>query len=281
MANRTFKSPGEMNKESVGNYATVNGLKMYYEVHGTAGAGGQPPLVLLHGALSATGTSFGQLLPLFAQHRQVISVEQQAHGRTEDIDRPLRVEYMAEDTVALLKQIGIQKVDLLGYSMGSGIALQIAIQHPELVRKLVTVSLAYNRAGYHPGSLDNIQTLTPEMMEGSPFHEEYMNIAPHPENFPVLLEKVKDMDASIPEWTPEAIHSIQAPTLLIIGNSDLVRPEQAVEMFRLLGGGVFGDLAGLPRSQLAVIPGSTHITVAYRGEWLAPMVESFLDGPKI
>ena len=262
---------------TVGNYAEVNGLKMYYEVHGASQSANAVPLVLLHGALSATETSFGQVLPAFAKTRQVISIEQQAHGRTADNDRPLTIPQMAEDTVALLRQIGVQQADFFGYSMGAGIALQIAVKYPEMVRKQVLASITYNMEGLHPGLLDGIQDLKPEHLYGSPFHNEYMRTAPRPEDFPILLERVKEMDSNVQSWPAEAIRAIQAPTMLVYGDADIVRPEHMVEIFRLLGGGVIGDNVGLPRARLAILPSTTHVTIAYRGDWLAPMITEFLD----
>ena len=252
-------------------YALVNGLNMYYEIHGE----GQP-LVLLHGALSAIGTSFSKVLPQLSSTRQVIAVEQQAHGHTADIDRPLTYEQMADDTAALLQQLGFEKADLFGWSMGAGIALQIAIRHPEVVRKLVLASVTYNRNGFCPELLAGLETSKPEDLAGSPFQEEYERFAPKPQEWPRLFAKVNQLDREVQDWPPEVIQSIKAPTLLIIGDSDLVRPEHTVELFRLLGGGVAGDLVGLPRSQLAVLPGTTHVTLVDRAKWLVSMISQFL-----
>jgi len=261
-----------------GHYTNVNGLKMYYHVYGPERPMGQPPLVLLHGALSATGTSFGPLLPGLEANRQLVSIEQQAHGHTADIDRPLTVEQMAEDTLALLRQIGVHEADFFGYSMGSAIALHIAIHTPEIVDKLVLMGgVTYKMDGLHPGMAEGMDSLKPEDLAGSPFHEEYLRIAPKPEDFPQLIEKVKDMDRNTKDISSEAVRSIQAPTLLIIGDADIVRPEHVVEMFRLLGGGVIGDLVGLPKSWLAILPGTTHITVVERSGWVVSMIQEFLD----
>jgi pimeloyl-ACP methyl ester carboxylesterase len=255
-------------------YAPVNGLEMYYEIHGT----GQP-LVLLHGAFSAIGTSFENVLPELAETRQVIAFEMQAHGRTADIDRPLSMEQMADDTAAALRHLGIERADVFGYSMGGGIALQVAIRHPEVVRKLVLASVAYKGSGVHPGLMEGLAEMKPEMMFGSPWHEEYTRIAPRPEDFATLFAKKTQMDREVRDLPAEAIEEIKAPTLLIIGDSDIVRPEHAVEMFRLLGGGVVGDLAGLPNSQLAILPGTTHVTVVQRADLLLAMIPPFLDAP--
>jgi pimeloyl-ACP methyl ester carboxylesterase len=256
-------------------YAPVNGLEMYYEVHGAG-----RPLVLLHGAFSAIGTSFQHLLPDLAKTRQVIAFEMQAHGRTADIDRPLTLELMADDTAAALQYLGIERADIFGYSTGAAIALHVAIRHPDVVRKLVLASVTYNLSGVHPGLMEGLGEMTPEMMFGSPWHEEYMRIAPRPEDFSVLFDKKTQMDREIQDVPAETIRAIEAPTLLIIGDSDLVRPEHAVEMFRLLGGGVFGDTpAGLPKSQLAILPGTSHVTLVERADLLLTIIPSFLDAP--
>ena len=255
-------------------YAKVNGLNMYYEIHGE----GQP-LVLLHGALSAIGTSFGKLLPDLARERRVIAVEMQGHGHTADIDRPLRYEQLADDIAALLTQIGIEKADLFGWSLGAGVALQTAIRHPEVVRKLVLASVTYNSGGLYPELLAGIENSKPEYLAGTPFYEEYTRIAPNPQDFSRLFAKQQQLDGEIQDWPVEAIRAIKALTLLIIGDSDIIRPEHTVELFRLLDGGVAGDLVGLPRSQLAVLPGTTHVTLVDRAEWLVSMITQFLDTP--
>lgn len=263
-------------------YVAVNGLNMYYEMHGTGtgtGSGSDVPLVLLHGGMSATGTSFGKLLPGLAQSRRIIALEQQAHGHTADIDRPLSMEQMADDTAAALQQLGITNADILGYSVGAGIALQVAIRHPEMARKLVLISVTYNSAGLHPGLQEGIANVTPEAFAGTPFYEEYLQIAPRPEDFPRLVERMKQLDSQVQDWPAEAIQAIKSPVLLIIGDSDIIRPEHAVEMFRLLGGGVMGDMAGLPNSQLAILPGTTHITVVHRADLLLTIIPAFLDAP--
>jgi pimeloyl-ACP methyl ester carboxylesterase len=256
-------------------YVAVNGLQMYYEVHGT----GQP-LVLLHGAFSAIGTSFGALLPDLAKTRQVIGFELQGHGHTADIDRPMSLEQMADDTAAAIRQLGIGPADIFGYSMGAAVALHVALRHPDVVRKLVLASVTYTLSGIHPGLIDGLGEMKAEMMHGSPWHEEYLRIAPNPDAFATLFAKKTQMDRGIQDIPAEAIQAIAAPTLLIIGDSDLVRPEHAVEIFRLLGGGVFGDTpAGLPNSQLAILPGTSHVTVVARTDLLLAIIPPFLDAP--
>ncbi len=258
-----------------GRYATVNGLRMYYEIHGTG-----TPLVLLHGAMMTIETSFGKILPTLAKTRQVIAVELQAHGRTADRDRPLSYEQMADDTDELLRQLGIEKADFFGYSMGGGVALQVAVRHPDRVRTLVFAGGAsYSPDGWYPELLEAEKKMKPEDFTGSPWQQAYARVAPRPEHWATLVTKVKDLDLTFAGWPPEQVQAIKAPTLLMIGDADIVRPEHVVQMFRLLGGGVPGDLVGLPRSQLAVLPGTTHVTLVDRAEWLLSMVSAFLDAP--
>src|SRR5919199_4195976 len=204
----------EMNDTSKGNYAEVNGLNMYYEIHGT----GQP-LILLHGAYM-TIDAMGELVPSLAGTRQVIAAELQGHGRTADIDRPLTYEQMADDVAALLRHLVIEKADIFGYSMGGGVALQVAIRHPEVVRKLVVASASYTSDGMHPELLEMIPTITLEVFAGSPIEEAYLRTAPNPEHFPTLVAKLKQLDMEPYAWPPEDIQGIAAPTLLIIGDSD-------------------------------------------------------------
>ena len=256
-----------------GAYADVNGLNMYYEVHGS---GDGVPLVLLHGALSATGSSFGPLLPGLSAGRRVISIEQQAHGHTADIDRPLSVRQMVDDTAALLAQLGVAQADFLGYSMGAGIALHLGIERPDLVRKVVLATVSYNHAGLHPGLLEGVSQTTPEMLAGSPWEEEYLRVAPNKDDWATLVRKNSQME--IPELTAEQVASLQAPALLILGDSDIVQPEHIVEMFRLLGGGVIGEM-GMPRSQLAILPGTAHSTLMTDVDLLLAIVPPFLDAP--
>ena len=254
-------------------YAPVNGLEMYYEIHGAG-----RPLVVLHGAYKTIGT-MGEVVPGLADARRVIAVELQGHGHTADIDRPLSYEQMADDVAVLIGHLGIEQADVFGYSMGGGVALQVAIRHPEVVRKLVAASASYTSDGVYPEVLAMIETITPEAFAGTPWFAEYARVAPNPDDFPALVAKLKRLDAEVYAWPPETVQAIAAPTLLIIGDSDVVRPEHAVELFRLRGGGVPGDLTGLPNSQLAVLPGTTHVGVMERADLLLAMIPAFLDAP--
>ncbi len=267
-----------MDDETKGNYAEVNGLRMYYEVRGSG-----EPLVLLHGAYM-TIEAMGELLPGLAETRRVIAVEQQGHGRTADVDRPITYEGMADDTVALLRQLGIDGADVFGFSMGGGVALQLAIRHPGRVRKLVVASASYTSDGMQPELHAMVPSITPEMFAGSPIETAYLEVAPNPGDFPALVEKLKRLDMTPFDWPARDIRGIEAPALIVVGDADAISLEHAVEMFRLLGGGVMGDLDGLPKSQLAVLPGTTHFIppgsgVLDRHDWLLAIIPPFLDAP--
>jgi pimeloyl-ACP methyl ester carboxylesterase len=262
-------------------YAPVNGLQMYYEVHGRGGV----PLLLLHGAFSNVETDFAKVLPLLTANRQVIGVEQQGHGRTGDIDRPLSYEQMADDTAALLRHLSIDQIDVFGYSFGGAVGLQLAVRHPDLVRKLIMVGgTSYRPEGLYPQVLAMSESLTAKdlaaALAGTPWQEAYARIAPNSDDWATLVEKKMELDRGWQGWSPETIRAIEAPALLMIGDSDIVRPEHTVELFRLFGGGVPGDLTGLPKSQLAILPGTTHVTIVWeKTDWLASMITAFLDSP--
>jgi len=247
-------------------YAPVNGLKMYYEIHGTAN-GNNPPLVLLHGGGSTIGTSFGKVLRPLAETRQVIAFEQQGHGHTADIDRPFSFEQSADDAAALLRHLKIGNADFFGYSNGGNIALQIAIRHPELVRKLVVASAMFKRDGLSPEFWESMKRATLQSMPAE-LREAYLRVAPHPEQLPAFHDKSVRRMLEFKDWGPEELRKIGAPTMVMIADGDIVRPEHAVEMFRLL-----------PHAQLAVLPGTDHMTLVNRAEWQVSMIKAFLDAP--
>ena len=257
-------------------YAAVNGLDLYYEVHGDG-----PPLVLLHGAYM-TADMMAPLAQGLSGVRQVIVPELQAHGRTADVDRPLTYEQMGDDVAELIRHLGFERADVFGYSMGGGAALQVAIRHPEVVRRLVVASAGYRYDGMPAEALAMFPSITPELFAGTPMETEYKRIAPNPDDFPVLVEKLKTLDTTDFAWPEDAVRGIAAPTLIVLGDSDGVRLEHAVEMFKLRGGGVMGDLSGMPESQLAVLPGTSHFVppgsgLLDRAEWMLPMLRAFLD----
>jgi pimeloyl-ACP methyl ester carboxylesterase len=261
-------------------YAPANGLDTYYEFHGEPN--GKPPVLLLHGAYMSTG-QFGPFLPGLAATRQVIVTDLQGHGRTADIDRPITYEGMADDCAALLNHLGIAQADIMGHSMGGGVAIQVAIRHPELTRTLVPISAAYRYDGMQPELIALLPTLTPEALAGSPFETVYKEIAPHPDGFPELVRKVVELDSTDYAWDAD-VATIAAPALLLMGDSDFATLEHAVAMYRLLGGGAMGDMAGISKARLAVLPGTTHflppgLGMLDRHEWLLAMIPAFLDAP--
>lgn len=252
-------------------YVRVNDVNMYYEVHGEG-----RPLVMLHGAYM-TALGFKKLIPELSKTRKVITMDLQSHGRTADIDRPITYENLAEDVAALIRHLKLDSVDVFGYSMGGGVALQLAIRHPQLVRKMVVASASYNMDGAYKEMWDFIPTMTLEVFDGSPWKKEYDSLAPNPEDFVKLFAKLKTLDMTPYDWGAETIRSIKAPMFIIVGDADVVKPEHAVEMLRLTGGGVIGDMAGIPNSRLAIFPGTSHVGVIERTDWILSMVPEFLD----
>jgi len=246
--------------KAAGQYADVNGIKLYYEIHGTGA-----PLILLHGGLGAI-SMFGPNLPALAKGRQVIAVDLQGHGRTADIDRPLSPELMADDIAALIKHLKLEHPDLMGFSLGGGVALLTAIKHPELVGRLVVVSTPIRRDAFYPDILAQQKQVTAEAAEAmkqTPMYQLYASIAPRPEDWPRLLAKIGEGMAKDFDFSKE-VAKIEATTLVVAGDADIFPPAHAVEVFGLLGGGKRDpgwDGSGRPKSQLAILPGVTHYTM--------------------
>jgi pimeloyl-ACP methyl ester carboxylesterase len=259
-------------------YADVNGLEMYYEIHGSGGH----PLVLLHGGLVTIDLIFGQLLPVLAQNRQVIAVELQGHGHTALGDRSMSYEQMADDTVALMDAIGVANADILGYSLGGGVALQIAIRRPEVVRKLVIASAPFRTEGWAPEILGSMAALNAEAaaaMVETPLYQAYVSVAPNTDDWPRLVTEVGQLVTGQPyDWSAE-VAAITAPILFIYGDADSVQADHMLDFFQLLGGGVVGDLGQVANVQLAVLPGTAHSAVFFRTDLLLAIIPPFLDAP--
>ena len=253
-------------------YAQVNGLKMYYEVYGTG-----KPILLLHGAFNTINMAFGQLIPELSKTRQVIAVELQGHGRTADIDRAFSFESMADDCAALLKQLKIDSTDVLGYSMGGGVAQQLAIRNPSLVRRLILVSTVYKYEGWSKETRSILPMLTPEMFEPTPIKQEYDKVAPDPKHFKDFVNKMKKFVTTSYDFGADKIKAIKSPTLIIAGDGDGVTAEHAVEMYRLRGGSYMVDFGPVHAAQLAIFPGSSHISVMMETNWLVTMINPFLN----
>lgn len=264
------------NETMIGHYAQVNGVQLYYQVHGS----GQP-LILLHGGIGAI-EMFGPVLPMLATGRQVIAVDLQAHGRTADVERPISLEAMADDIGALIQHLGLGKADVMGYSMGGGVAVQTAIRYPDRVRKLIAVSIPYKRSGWYPEIIAGMEGMGPaaaEPMKQTPMYALYAQIAPRVEDWPVLLTKMGDMLRKDYDWSDQ-VSQIQLPTLLVVGDADSVRTSHAVEFFERLGGGQRDggwDNSGRSKAQLAILPATTHYTI-FSSMALAQTVIPFLDG---
>lgn len=258
---------------NAGRYASVNGVDLYYEIHGDG-----PALVLLHGAMGTIDSCFADLLPRLAAGHRVIAVELRSHGHTADVDRPLSYQDMADDVAALVGMLGTGPLDIVGYSMGGSVGLELTIRRPNLVKRLVYAGGAtYRRDGLHPEMLGDTSDAT-DALDGSVWHQAYVSVAPRPEDWPRLVRKVMELDR-FEGWRAEQVRAITRPVLVIVGDSDIVRPEHAVEFFRLLGGGVIGDIVGVPSSRLAILPGTSHVGMLERVDWLHSMITDFLDTP--
>jgi pimeloyl-ACP methyl ester carboxylesterase len=246
-------------------YAPVNGLQMYYEVHGEG-----RPLVLLHGGLMTIDLSFGGLMPHLQAGRQVIATELQGHGRTADIDRDIELGYLASDVAALLDHLGIGQADVLGFSLGGGVAMQLTLDHPDRVGRVILASISYASGGFHEEITDPAQhptsTRMPTMDDFQQMQEAYARLAPDPGHFEVFAAKASQAAANLKGWTAGELGGITAPTLLVFGDHDFIRLEHAVEMHGLI-----------PGAQLAVLPGATHMSVLRRTDLMVPLVRAFLD----
>jgi pimeloyl-ACP methyl ester carboxylesterase len=256
-------------------YAPVNGLQMYYELHGTGGI----PLLLLHGGLFNIDLQFGQLIPGLAATRQVIAADFQGHGRTGDIDRPLTSADLASDVVGLLRHLDIAQADVFGFSVGGAVALHLAIKHPELVRKLVVSSVSFHPDGDRPENTEAVETLTVDAIAGTPMEQDYRAKSPNHDKLQDLLDKLGQFDAGFTGWADADIQGIAAPTLITVGDCDAVRLDHMVRFLQLRGGDVNGDFVGVPASQLAVFPGTTHFFGLAKTELVLGAVLSFLDAP--
>jgi pimeloyl-ACP methyl ester carboxylesterase len=256
-------------------FVPVNGLDIYYEVHGSG-----EPLLLLHGGLGA-GEIFAEILPLLSKRRTVITADLQGHGRTADVDRPLQIETMASDIVALIKALGLKRPDLMGYSLGGAVALRIAIENQSMLRRLVLASTAFRRDGWYPeilSAMDQIGAAAGERMKNTPMYEMYLRIAPRPADWSRLLEKMGALLRKEYDWSEE-VRRVKTPTLLAFGDADAVRTAHAEEFFELLGGGKRDggwDGSGLCSARLAILPGLTHYNI-FKSPALACTTEEFLN----
>jgi pimeloyl-ACP methyl ester carboxylesterase len=253
-------------------YASVNGVKMYYEVHGSG-----EPVVLLHGAFMTITNNWTGWIDELAKTRKVIAVEMQGHGRTADIERDISSENLADDVAALLDHLKIPKADLIGYSMGGGVAMQCAIRHREKVRKVVVISSVFRRDGMVKEALDGIPKLTADDFKGSPIEAEYKKLSPTPDEFPNFVKRLLATALKGHDISADKLKATTAPMFFIHGDADGVRLEHVAEMFRLKGGEIHGDMKPRSASRLAILPNTTHVTLMQRMAVIVPMVNDFLD----
>lgn len=255
-----------------GDRVEVNGMQMYYEVSGTG-----DPLIVLHGAYMNI-PSMGLIIPKLAESHKVYALEFQGHGRTTDIDRPITYPNLADDVAAFMDAVGLQKADVFGYSMGAAAGLQVAIRHPDKVNKLIAASAAYDAEGWQPEFKAFIPQMTVEMFVGMPFAEKYRKLAANPDGFPALVEKLIALEKEPMAWEAD-VKTIKVPVLIITGDADVATLEHSVALFRLLGGGVMGDMGKpLPASRLAVLPATAHTAVITQTDLLLAFMEPFLKG---
>jgi pimeloyl-ACP methyl ester carboxylesterase len=264
--------------KATGEYAEVNGLNMYYETHGSG-----RPMILLHGGLGS-GEMFGPILATLAEDHQVIVPDLQGHGRTADIDRPIDTRLMADDISALIDHLGLEKPDLVGYSLGGGVAFFTAVKYPDKVGRLVMASANLRRDAIPPEMLaqqEQVSAAAVEFMKDTPMYQLYQRVAPRPEDFGTLLDKIgesmsKDFDFS------EELRGIQVPTMIVCADADMAPPSHYVEAFKLLDGGLRdGGWMGEGRPKgghaLAVLPGLTHYNLS-ASPLLAAVALDFIDG---
>jgi pimeloyl-ACP methyl ester carboxylesterase len=257
-------------------YAPVNGVEVYYEVHGEG-----EPIIVLHGGLMSA-SSFHPILDQLTETHQVIGIDLQGHGHTLPFDRPMSYEAMADDVAGVITHLGLQKPDVMGYSLGAGTALRLGIQHPDLVDKLVLVSTPYAFEGWHDYNYEGMRAMTGAMAEGmmqSPMYATYAAEAPDARNFPILLDKVGDMMRAGFDWSAD-IKTLKAPTMLVYGDWDAIRTSHAAKFFELLGGGLQDagwDGANMNQNRLAIIPGLTHYNMV--SPQLATTALGFIDTP--
>ena len=255
-----------------GHRVAINGMQTYYEVSGTG-----EPLIVLHGAYMNI-PSMGAIIPKLAETHKVYAVEFQGHGRTTDIDRPITYQNLADDVAAFMDSVGLTKADVFGYSMGAQAGLQLALRHPAKVNKLVVASVAYDLRGWQPVYTAFIPQMTVDMLVQMPMAADYKKLAPDTSAFPELARKLIALEKEPMTWEQD-VRQVKTPVLIIAGDADVMTLEHSVALFRLLGGGVMGDMgAPLPASRLAILPATSHTAVITQTNVLHSFIEPFLKG---
>jgi pimeloyl-ACP methyl ester carboxylesterase len=259
----------------------INGLQLYYEVHGELGASDTVPLLLIPGAFMSTD-SMKRWVDAFGPGRPVIVFDQQGHGRTADAPRAMSYEQFGDDAAALMEALEIERADVMGYSQGGGVALQLALRHPRRVSKLVTLSATFRRDGWYPSALQALENLSGDLLGDTPVGEAFRQHTPDPEAFAAYIEKMRVLNLEDQQISDAQMESIRAKTMIIVGDADGVKPEHAVAMFKLRGGGdeqaaATGTISEVPDARLVVLPATSHISSAAAVEVLEPMITAFLD----
>lgn len=258
--------------EPVGATIEINGMQMYYEVSGTG-----DPLIVLHGAYMNI-PAMGAIIPKLAETHEVYALEFQGHGRTTDIERPITYPNLAGDVAAFMDAMGIEKADIFGYSMGAAAGLRLAIDHPEKVDQLVAASVAYDSSGWQPAFVAFIPQMVPEFFVGTAMEDEWKKLAPNPDGFRGVVEKLIALEHEPMAWEEE-VKALKTPILIIAGDADVSTLEHNIALFRLLGGGDMGDMGSpLSSSRLAILPATSHTAVINQVELLHGFIEPFLRG---
>jgi pimeloyl-ACP methyl ester carboxylesterase len=275
------RRPPDVAGPSRNGHLPINGLSLYHEVYGELGGSSTPPLLLIPGAFMATD-SMRSWATAFARDRAVIVFDQQGHGRTPDTPRTMSYEQFADDAAALLRALQVERADVMGYSQGGGVALQLALRHPRLVDKLVSMSATYRKDGWYPSVPQAINGLTATAFAGSPVEKAFKEHTPDATAFDAYIEKMKVLNSDDQNISDAQMRSISARTMVIIGDADGVKPEHALAMFELRGGGdvdaaASGMLQNSPAARLVILPAMSHIGISGQSAVLAPMVSAFLD----
>jgi pimeloyl-ACP methyl ester carboxylesterase len=259
----------------------INGLQLYYEAHGELGAAETAPLLLIPGGFMSTGW-MKHWVDAFVANRPVVVFDQQGHGRTADTARPMSYEQFGDDAAVLLRALQIERADVMGYSQGGGVALQLALRHPELVSKLVILAATYRQDGWYPSVLRGMEGMSSGDFADTPVGEMFRQHTADPEAFDAYVEKMKVLGIEDQNISDAQMRSIQAKTMVIAGDTDAVRLEHAVAMFTLRGGGdeeaaATGAIAKVPPARLAILPATSHISISAAVQVLEPMITAFLD----
>jgi pimeloyl-ACP methyl ester carboxylesterase len=268
-------------KPSRSGHLPVNGLNLYHEVYGELGTSKVSPLLLIPGAFMATD-SMASWVSAFSGTRTVIIFDQQGHGRTPDTSRTMSYEQFGDDAAELLRALKVERADVMGYSQGGGVALQLALRHPTLVNKLVSLSATFRKDGWYPSVFESIGGLSAKDFAGTPVEKAFKQHTPDAKAFDAYLDKMKVLNINDQKISDAQMRSISAKTMVIVGDADGVTLEHALAMFKLRGGGdeeaaASGMLQKVPAARLVILPATSHIGISGESALLVPMVSAFLD----